>query len=114
MCTSTGGLASRRSIFREHTSRDELDIQVETDRYIALAQALAYKIGQLPILKLRDCALRKLASNYDFRSLHGQSLDSSPLPLMCLRLALSVGFQGRSCLNSLPYLRLSALRYPQL
>ena len=87
--------------FHEHTSLDELDIQVETDRYIALpAQALAYKIGQLQILKLREYALSKLASNYDLRTFHGQILDSGPLPLDMLETHVRSWISARSLASS--------------
>ena len=41
--------------FRQHSAEDETDVQAETDRYIAMpAQALAYKLGQLKFLELRE------------------------------------------------------------
>src|SRR4029077_18102957 len=41
--------------FHATSSAKEPGVQAETDRYIAIpAQALAYKLGQLEILKLRD------------------------------------------------------------
>lgn len=48
---------------REHSALDEPDIQAEADRYIAIpAQALAYKMGQLKILELRELAKHELGS----------------------------------------------------
>jgi uncharacterized protein (DUF885 family) len=68
--------------FHAHSSEDEPDIQAETDRYIAIpAQALAYKLGQLDILKLRDRAQAELASKYDIRAFHDEILNGGALPL---------------------------------
>jgi len=70
------------SYFREHSSQDEPDIQIETDRYIVLpAQALSYKVGQLQILRLRDRAERRLGDGFDIRRFHDRILDGGALPL---------------------------------
>ena len=68
--------------FHEHTSNDEPDIQAETDRYIAVpGQALAYKLGQLEILKLREAAKNELGTRYDIRAFHDEILNGGALPL---------------------------------
>jgi uncharacterized protein (DUF885 family) len=68
--------------FHEHTSDDEPDLQAETDRYIAIpGQALAYKLGQLEILKLREAAKNELGTRYDIRAFHDEILNGGALPL---------------------------------
>ena len=52
------------------------------DRYIAWpGQALAYKLGQMEILELREQAKKDLGPKYDIRSFHDEVLDAGPLPL---------------------------------
>jgi uncharacterized protein (DUF885 family) len=68
--------------FHEHGSEDEPDVQAETDRYIAIpAQALAYKLGQLEILKLREHAQKELGNGFDIRAFHDEILNGGALPL---------------------------------
>ncbi len=68
--------------FHEHTSEDEPNVQSETDRYVAWpAQALAYKLGQLEILKLRARDKAELGSHYDIRAFHDEILDGGAMPL---------------------------------
>jgi len=68
--------------FHEHTSDDEPDLHAETDRYIAIpGQALAYKLGQLEILKLRQLAKDDLGTRYDIRAFHDEILNGGALPL---------------------------------
>ena len=68
--------------FHDHSSMDKLNIQSETDRYIGWpGQALAYKIGQLKILELRERAKKALGAKFDLRAFHDEVLDAGALPL---------------------------------
>ena len=68
--------------FHRYTAMDEPNIQTEVDRYIAWpGQALAYKLGQLEILKLREQARQELGDAFDIRAFHDEVLVNGPLPL---------------------------------
>ncbi|HEY3745196.1 MAG TPA: DUF885 domain-containing protein, partial [Gemmatimonadaceae bacterium] len=68
--------------FRDHSSENEAGLQSETDRYIAWpAQALAYKVGQLTFLRLRDQARTALGPKFDIRAFHDELLGAGALPM---------------------------------
>ncbi|HSS15909.1 MAG TPA: DUF885 domain-containing protein [Candidatus Dormibacteraeota bacterium] len=60
--------------------------QTEADRYIAWpGQALAYKMGQLTILKLRDEAKTQLGEKFDLKAFHDEILNGGAMPLDLLQ-----------------------------
>ena len=70
------------NLFIENSAKSILDINNEVDRYIAWpGQALAYKIGQLKILELRNKAEMMLGDKYDIKEFHDEVLKRGSLPL---------------------------------
>lgn len=70
----------------EHSALAENNIVNEVDRYIVWpGQALAYKTGQLEILKLRREAEQKLGDKFDLRAFHDAVLLGGAVSLPVLR-----------------------------
>jgi len=68
--------------FKDNAAKTEHDIVNEIDRYIAMpGQALAYKIGQLKMLTLRERAELQLGDDFDIKAFHDELLGGGALPL---------------------------------
>jgi uncharacterized protein (DUF885 family) len=74
--------------------------QTETDRYIAWpGQALAYKMGQLTILKLRDEAKRQLGEKFDLKAFHDEILNGGSMPLDLLQERVEAWIKNQAAQN---------------
>jgi uncharacterized protein (DUF885 family) len=70
---------------RDHTALGENNIENEVDRYIVWpGQALAYKVGQLEILRLRADARERLGAKFDIKGFHDAVLGSGAVSLPTL------------------------------
>ena len=73
------------AFMHEHTALASDNIANEVDRYIVMpGQALAYKTGQLELLRLRAEARVALGAAFDVRDFHDVLLGSGALPLTAL------------------------------
>jgi uncharacterized protein (DUF885 family) len=82
------GWPRRRAIefMHEHTALAPNNIANEVDRYIVLpGQALAYKTGQLELLRLRAEARERLGTAFDIRAFHDVVLGNGAISLPTLR-----------------------------
>ncbi len=74
--------------------------QTEADRYIAWpGQALAYKMGQLTILKLRNEAKTQLGEKFDLKAFHDEILNGGSMPLDLLQERMEAWIKGQAAQN---------------
>lgn len=70
----------------ENTGMAESDVTAEIERYfVDPGQALAYKVGMLKILELREKAKQQLGKRFDIKQFHNQMLIHGALPLELLQ-----------------------------
>jgi len=73
------------SYMMDNTGMAEGDVTAEVERYfVAPGQALAYKVGMLKILALREHAKQELGDKFDLKQFHNEVLTHGALPLSVL------------------------------
>ena len=81
----------------EHTALTPLNVANEVDRYLAWpGQALAYKVGELAIRRLRARAEAALGAAFDLRAFHDRLLGAGALPLDLLEQRMEDWLAGAS------------------
>jgi uncharacterized protein (DUF885 family) len=79
----------------DNSPMGKTDATAEVERYIAIpGQALAYKIGQLTISRLKAKAQKDLGAKFDPRKFHAQVLDTGALPMPVLEKKIDAWIAG--------------------
>ncbi len=79
-----------------HSAMGRTDATAEVERYIAIpSQALAYKIGELTIRRLRTKAEKALGPKFDVRDFHAQVLMTGALPMAVLEQKIDAWIAAR-------------------
>jgi uncharacterized protein (DUF885 family) len=77
--------AQAEAFMRAHTALTPINISNEVDRYIGWpGQALAYKVGQIEIIRLRQQAEAALGARFDLKGFHAVVLDAGAVTLPVL------------------------------
>jgi uncharacterized protein (DUF885 family) len=85
------------TFMQKHTALAKNNIVNEVDRYISWpGQALAYKVGQLEILRLRRQAEKALADRFDIKSFHDTVLRNGAVSLPVLARQVDAWVQSQA------------------
>jgi len=69
----------------DHTGMAEGEVTAEIERYLVMpGQALAYKVGMMKILEVRERAREQLGDKFDIRDFHDIILKNGAMPLTLL------------------------------
>lgn len=81
---------------RENTGMGEKEVTAEIERYLVMpGQALAYKVGMLKILDLREKAKAELGERLDIREFHDVVLGRGAMPLTLLERQVEAWVAGK-------------------
>ncbi len=80
----------------DHTGMGEDEVTAEIERYLVNpGQALAYKVGMLKILELREKARTQLGERFDPREFHDDVLKNGAMPLSILERVINESIERR-------------------